>query len=154
MWMRSHLLLRIWVGATFKLAIFLKVFTKPPTISLLAGLTVTYFREDCCSDYTSLCGIHNIEPRIDSVPWPSMGFLLAGLLMVMAATTSLILLLSNKRRRDQDIVEEEFAEDEMGRGEGRVVMVEGDCGETFDFRLSTTEEQPAVLGPCQMYTTI
>ena len=73
--------------------------------------------------------------------------------MVMAATTSLILLLSNKKRRDQDIVEEEF-EDEMGRGEGRVVMVEGDCGETFDFRLSTTEEQPAVLGPCQMYTTI
>ena len=73
--------------------------------------------------------------------------------MVMAATTSLILLLSNKKRRDQDIVEEEF-EDEMGSWEGRVVMVEGDCGETFDFRLSTTEEQPAVLGPCQMYTTI
>lgn len=45
-------------------------------------------------------------------------------------------------------------EDERRRGEGRVVMVEGDCGETIDFRLSTTDGQPSALGPCQMYTTI
>ena len=73
---------------------------------------------------------------MDSVPWPSMGFLLAGLLMVMAATASLILLLSNKRRRDQDIVEEEYAEDEMGRGEGRGPGV-SICSENLIFSCPT-----------------
>ena len=47
-----------------------------------------------------------------------------------------------------------LSEEESRGGEGRVVMVEGDCGETIDFRLSTTESQPRSLGPCQMYTTI
>ena len=93
---------------------------------------------------------------MDSVPWPPMGLVLSGLLVVMAATTALILLLGRRRRRRLDRAEEESMLEEEARrgGEGRVVMVEGDCGETFDFRLSTTEEQPAVLGPCQMYTTI
>ena len=73
----------------------------------------------------------------------------------MAATAALILILG-RRRRGLDRAEEEsmFSEEERGRGEGRVVMVEGDCGETIDFRLSTTEGQPCELGPCQMYTTI
>ena len=95
---------------------------------------------------------------MDSVPWPPMGFVLAGLLIVMAATAALILLLGRRRRR-LDRAEEESMfsqeEDEEGRrGEGRVVMVEGDYGETIDFRLSTTESRPCELGPCQMYTTI
>ena len=113
------------------------------------------FSEDCCHDYTSLCGIHNIEPRMDSAPWSAMGFVLGGLLIVMAVTTALILLLG-RRRRVLDRAEEEsmLSEEESRGGEGRVVMVEGDCGETIDFRLSTTESQPRSLGPCQMYTTI
>ena len=84
-----------------------------------------------------------------------MGFVLAGLLVVMAATAALILLLGRRRGLDSAEEESTFAEEEeRGRGEGRVVMVEGDCGETIDFRLSTTEGQPCELGPCQMYTTI
>ena len=85
-----------------------------------------------------------------------MGFVLGGLLIVMAVTTALILLLG-RRRRVLDRAEEEESmlyEEESRGGEGRVVMVEGDCGETIDFRLSTTESQPRSLGPCQMYTTI
>ena len=94
---------------------------------------------------------------MDSVPWPPIGFVLAGLLAVMAATAALILLLGRRGSRGRDREEEEgmFSEEEEStRGEGRVVMVEGDCGETIDFRLSTTESQPRSLGPCQMYTTI
>ena len=75
----------------------------------------------------------------------------------MAATAALILLLGRRRRRGLDRAEEESMiseEEERRRGEGRVVMVEGDCGETIDFRLSTAESQPPTLGPCQMYTTI
>ena len=74
----------------------------------------------------------------------------------MAATAALILLLGRRRRRGLDRAEEEsmISEEERRRGEGRVVMVEGDCGETIDFRLSTAESQPPALGPCQMYTTI
>jgi len=68
----------------------------------ICGCTPTCFLEfgeDCCHDYTSLCGIHNIEPRMDSVPWPPMSFVLSGLLIVMAATAALILLLGRRRRR-------------------------------------------------------
>ena len=92
---------------------------------------------------------------MDSAPWSAMGFVLGGLLIVMAVTTALILLLG-RRRRVRDRAEEEsmLSEEESRGGEGRVVMVEGDCGETIDFRLSTTESQPRSLGPCQMYTTI
>ena len=73
----------------------------------------------------------------------------------MAATAALILLLGRRRGLDRAEEESTFSvEEERGRGEGRVVMVEGDCGETIDFRLSTTESQPCELGPCQMYTTI
>ena len=93
---------------------------------------------------------------MDSVPWPPMGLVLGGLVIVMAATTALILLLGRRRRRRLDRAEEESMLEEEARrgGEGRVVMVEGDCGETIDFRLSTAESQPCTLGPCQMYTTI
>ena len=147
MWLHANLLLRIWVDIQFSFNLILPL-EQTPCLN---------FREDCCQDYTSLCGIHNIEPRMDSVPWPPMGFVLAGLLAVMAATASLILLLGRRRSRGLDREEEEsvFSDDEeRRRGVGRVVMVEGDCGETIDFRLSTTESQPCELGPCQMYTTI
>ena len=75
----------------------------------------------------------------------------------MAATTALILIMGRRRRLRLERAEEEsmLEEEAMRRGgEGRVVMVEGDCGETIDFRLSTAESQPCTLGPCQMYTTI
>ena len=122
MWLHTNLLPGIWVDIQLLLP-----FNYPTKSNKLLN-----FREDCCHDYTSLCGIHNIEPRMDSVPWPSMGFVLAGLLVVMAATAALILLLGRRRRRGLDRAEEESTfsvEEERRRGEGRVVMVDGNFNE-------------------------